>query len=126
MTPDQTSGTPRRLSSMRVLGLTLLAIYLPVIIVGIGLFFDPDCAYRRMDYLKTWIILPGIMIGTMTQKQMPTNTYLLVSGFIWTPLFIACAYALGRLGRWWLIVTLLVAFLFSYMLAGLAGAIIRA
>ena len=111
---------------MKVVGLSLLAIYLPVIIVGIGLFHDSNCAYIRMDFLKTWPLLPGLMIGAMSQRPIPSNTNLLVSGFIWTPLFIAGTFALGRLGRWWLIVTLIVAFLISCGLAGLAGAMIRA
>ena len=126
MTPDYTSGKLRRLSTMKVVGLSLLAIYLPVIIVGIGLFRDPNCAYVRMDFLKNWPLLPGMMIGVISQRQMPSHTYILISGIIWTPLFIAGTFALGRLGRWWLIVTLIVAFLISYGLAGLAGAIIRA
>jgi peptidoglycan/LPS O-acetylase OafA/YrhL len=126
MKNEQTNEIPRRVSTMTVLGLSLLAIYIPVIIMGIGLFMDRNCAYIRMDFLKAWPLVPGIMVVVLSCRQMPSNTYLLFGGAIVTPLLIAGTVLFGRLGPWWLAVTLFVAFLISCGLAGLAGAMIRA
>lgn len=130
MTPDSPIPSRPRLATLKVFSLSLLALYLPVVIMGLVLFSSTNCHHCRSTWLMGGPLLPGVavsaLLGNLVLHRMPSTTPILVLGVLLQLAFLALLVLLGRRGRKWLAGSLATAFLLSLALAGLAYAIIRA
>ena len=115
-----------RYSIKKVLGLSLLAIYLPYLVMVVCLFVSTTCRHCHIVGLSMWPIMPGGMMCLLFFRNALPHSIAVVLGVLLTVTMIAGMTVLGRRGKTWLMASLLAGCLVSCWLACVAYAVIRA